>query len=289
MTLHPEVQLLLEAFETAGVQPFESMTVPQGREAAAGLVELQAQPISMPSEDRTIPGPGGDIPIRIYYPPTERPSPVIVYFHGGGWVIGDIAAVDEPVRRIAQKTSSIVVSVDYRLAPEHVFPAAFEDAYAATKWVSENADQIGGRQDQLVVAGDSAGGALAASVALAARDKGGPAIAAQILLYPVTDFNFTTKSYQDYAYGYNLTKASMQWFWAHYLGAQNLEADSSACPAHAESLEGLPPAFVGTAEFDPLRDEGETYADRMRDSGVPVISKRYPLCQPCLRHRDRPE
>jgi acetyl esterase len=275
VALHPEAQQLLAALEEAGLPPFEQMTVPQAREAAKGFADLQGEPEEIATEDRTIPGPAGDIPVRIYTSAGEGPKPVIVYFHGGGWVIGNLDTVDKPVRGIANRTGAVVVSVDYRLAPEQVYPAAFDDSYAATVWVAEHAAELGGDPARVAVAGDSAGGTLAATVALAARDRNGPRLVAQLLIYPVTNFDFTTASYEENADGYLLTRGTMQWFWAHYLGAQDLGKDPYACPARADDLVGLPPAFVATAEFDPLRDEGEAYAANLRAAGVAVTAKRY--------------
>ncbi len=275
MPVHPEAQQLLAALAAAGLPPFEHMTVPQAREAAMGFIDLQGEPEEIATEDRTIPGPAGNIPIRVYTPAGDGPKPMIVYFHGGGWVIGDLDVCDNPVRRIANRTGAVVVSVDYRLAPEHVYPAAFDDSYAATAWVAEHAAELGGDPERIATCGDSAGGNLAAAVAIAARDRQGPRLAAQLLLYPATDFNFTTESYDQNGEGYLLTKGSMQWFWAHYLGAQELRKDAFACPARADDLAGLPPAFVATAEFDPLRDEGEAYAANLRTAGVDVTAKRY--------------
>lgn len=275
MPVHPEAQQLLAALAAAGLPPFEHMTVPQAREAAMGFIDLQGEPEEIATEDRTIPGPAGDIPIRVYTPAGDGPKPMIVYFHGGGWVIGDLDVCDNPVRRIANRTGAVVVSVDYRLAPEHVYPAAFDDSYAATAWVAEHAAELGGDPERIATCGDSAGGNLAAAVAIAARDRQGPRLAAQLLLYPATDFNFTTESYDQNGEGYLLTKGSMQWFWAHYLGAQELGKDAFACPARADDLAGLPPAFVATAEFDPLRDEGEAYAANLRTAGIDVTAKRY--------------
>src|SRR3954468_5410985 len=275
MPLLPEVEQLLAALDAAGLPPFEHMTVPQAREAAKGFIDLQGEPEEIATEDRTIPGPAGDIPVRVYTPAGDGPKPVIVYFHGGGWVIGDLDVCDNPVRRIANRTGAVVVSVDYRLAPEHVYPAAFDDSYAATAWVAEHAAELGGDPERIATCGDRAGATLAAAVAIAARDRQGPRLAAQLLLYPVTDFNFTTGSYEQNGEGYLLTKGSMQWFWAHYLGAQELGKDAYACPARADNLVGLPPAFVATAEFDPLRDEGEAYAANLRTAGVDVTAKRY--------------
>jgi len=275
MPVHPEAQQLLAALAAAGLPPFEHMTVPQAREATKGFIDLQGEPEQIATEDRTIPGPAGDIPVRVYTPAGDGSKPVIVYFHGGGWVIGDLDVCDNPVRRIANRTGAVVVSVGYRLAPEHVYPAAFDDSYAATAWLAEHAAEFGGDPQRIATCGDSAGGNLAAAVAIAARDRQGPRRAAQLLIYPVTDFNFTTGSYEQNGEGYLLTKGAIQWFWAHYLGAQELGKDPFACPARADNLVGLPPAFVATAEFDPLRDEGEAYAANLRTAGVDVTAKRY--------------
>jgi acetyl esterase len=275
LPVHPEAQQLLAALTAAGQPPFEQMTVPQAREAALGFIDLQGEPEEIATQDRTIPGPAGDIPVRVYTPAGGGPKPLIVYFHGGGWVIGDIEICDNPVRRIANRTGAVVVSVDYRLAPEHVYPAAFDDSYAATAWVAAHAAELGGDPERVAICGDSAGANLAAAVAIAARDRQGPGLVAQLLLYPVTDFDFTTVSYAENGDGYLLTRGSMQWFWAHYLGAQELGKDAFACPARANDLGGLPPAFVATAEYDPLRDEGEVYAANLRIAGVDVTAKRY--------------
>jgi acetyl esterase len=276
MPVHPEAQGLLDALAEAGLPATEEMTVPNARAATAGFLALQGEPVEVASVlDRTVPGPAGEIPVRVYTPAGEGPLPVVVYFHGGGWVIGDLEVVDQPCRQLASAAGAIVVSVDYRLAPEHRYPAAFEDSYAATVWVGAHAAEIGGDPARLAVAGDSAGGNLAAAVALAARDRGGPELAAQLLIYPVTDFNFGTVSYRDNREGYLLTKGSMQWFWAHYLGAQDLDKDPYACPLRADSLVGLPPAYVATSEYDPLRDEGEAYARRLEEAGVAVTAKRF--------------
>jgi len=274
--LHPEAEQLLAALAQAGVQPFEESTVPVARATARGFIDMQGEAVELGSvRDRTVPGPAGEIPVRVYTPGGGDALPVIVYFHGGGWVIGDLEVPDKPCRTLAKAAGAVVVSVDYRLGPEHRYPAAFDDCYAATAWVAEHAEDVGADAGKLAVAGESAGGNLATAVALAARERGGPSIGAQLLVYPVTDFNFDTASYDENADGYLLTKGSMQWFWAHYLGAQDLGQDPYACPARAESLAGLPPAYVATAEYDPLRDEGEAYAAALRSAGVPVTARRF--------------
>jgi acetyl esterase len=275
MPVHPEAQQLLAALDAAGMPPFEQMTVPQAREAGRGFIDLQGDPEEIATADRTVPGPAGDIPVRVYTPAGDGPKPVILYFHGGGWVIGDIEVCDNPVRRIANRTGAVAVSVDYRLAPEHVYPAAFDDCFAATAWVVEHAAELGGDPERVAVCGDSAGGNLAAAVAIAARDRQGPRLAAQLLLYPVTDFDFTTGSYRSNGDGYLLTRGAMEWFWAHYLGAQDVPKEPYACPARADGFADLPPAFVATCEFDPLRDEGEAYATKLRAAGNDVTAKRY--------------
>jgi acetyl esterase len=276
MPVNAEVQQLLDAMGQAGLPPFEEMTVPAARAAAGSFIDLQGEAVELPSvQDRTVPGPAGDIPMRVYTPEGSGPHPVIVYFHGGGWVIGDLEVSDKPCRQLAASAGAVVVSVDYRLAPEHRYPAAYDDSYAATAWVSEHADELNVDASKLAVCGDSAGGNLAAAVALGARDNGGPAISAQLLIYPVTDFAFNTESYRANGEGYLLQRGSMQWFWAHYLGAQDRGTEPYASPAHAESLAGLPAAYVATAEFDPLRDEGEAYARALSDAGVSVTAKRF--------------
>ncbi len=276
MPLHPEAQSLLDALAEMGSPPFECMTVPQARVATAAFLDLQppAEEVGTVS-DRALPGPAGDIPVRIYVPHGQRTRGVLVYFHGGGWVIGDIETVDRPCRSIANAADVVVVSVDYRLAPEHPQPAAFDDCYAATAWVAEHAEELDVDPARLAVGGDSAGGHLAAAVSLEARDRGGPAIAFQLLIYPVTDFAFTTASHAENGEGYLLQRATMQWFWAHYLGASDPDKDQTVFPARAASFADLPPAFVATAEFDPLRDEGEAYAESLRAAGNDVTAQRY--------------
>lgn len=230
-------------------------------------------------DDRTIPGPAGDLPVRIYRP-LEEPDgalPGIVYFHGGGWVLCDLDSHDGACRRLANAIGAVVVSVDYRLAPEHEFPAAAEDAHAATTWVAEHAHDLGVDPARLAVAGDSAGGNLAAAVALMARDRGGPALAFQLLVYPVIDSTATANDHPsktENATGYLLTTSQMDWYRAAYLPDGHDGSDPYVSPHVAESLEGLPPACVVTMEMDPLRDEGELYARLLEDAGVPVVLHR---------------
>jgi acetyl esterase len=230
-------------------------------------------------EDRKIPGgdAGAEINVRIYTPKGgDGPFPIVVYFHGGGWVIGDLETHDHWCRSLASEVPAVLVAVDYRLAPETRFPAAAEDCYAAAKWSAANAKSLGADPARLAVAGDSAGGNLSAAVAQMARDRGGPAIAFQLLLCPVTEYGFDTASYRENAEGYLLTRNGMVWFWHQYLSDPAADGhDPRASPMRATNLAGLPAAHVVTAEYDPLRDEGEAYAARLRAAGVPVTSKRY--------------
>jgi len=225
-------------------------------------------------EDQMIDGPAGAIPLRIYRP-SAAAAPVHVHFHGGGWVIGDLDTHDRDCREICAGAECIVVAVDYRLAPEHPFPAAPEDCYAALCWAAANLQNIGGLATPVSVGGDSAGGTLATGVCLMARDRNGPAIAMQLLIYPVTDATMESASYRDNADGYLLSRTMMSWFWDHYCPDLALRADPLASPITAEDLSGLPPALVMTAEFDPLRDEGEAYAERLKDAGVAVEVRRF--------------
>jgi acetyl esterase len=277
MSLEPEIEALLAQMASAGVPPLERQSVAEARrrfvDVSAALVG-PAVPVAEVA-DRTIPGPAGDLGVRVYTPQGEPPFPIVVWFHGGGWVVGTLDVYDSLCRALAAAVPAVVVAVDYRLAPDHRFPAAVEDCYAATLWASRNAAMLGGAQQRLAVAGDSAGGNLAAVVALGARDRGGPAIGFQLLVYPIIDVAMDTASYRDKADGYYLTAAGMRWYWDHYLGgADGTRPDAS--PLRAASVGGLPPALVVTAEHDVLRDEGEAYAARLRDAGVAVAVRRYP-------------
>ncbi len=227
-------------------------------------------------EERIIPAPQGEIPIRIYMPGASGVRPVIVYYHGGGWVVGNIDTHDNITRYLAKASGDIVVSVDYRLAPEHPFPAALEDAYTALRWVSRNAGSFGGDPARLSVAGDSAGGNLAAAVCLKARDLHGPRIRCQALLYPATNlFSLDTESHHHFAEGFFLTREAMEWFISLYVPNREERANPYVSPLLARNLANLPPAIVITAQFDPLRDEGEAYAEKLRQAGVPVKQIRY--------------
>jgi len=226
-------------------------------------------------EDRRIPGPGGELAIRIYTPHGMGAFPALVYFHGGGWVVGDLDNQQSSCCALANSTPCVVVSVDYRLAPENKFPAAAEDCYAAALWVAENARSIQVDPERIAVGGDSAGGNLAAAVCLMARDRGGPALVFQLLIYPVLDLNFDTPSYEENGTGYLLTKEMCVYFWEQYLASGSDGGHPYAAPIRAKSLAGLPPALVLTALYDPLRDEGQAYARRLKEAGVPVMARNY--------------
>ena len=221
-------------------------------------------------EDRVANAGGVKLPVRIYTPDGKGPLPILVFFHGGGWVSGDLDTHDAPCRALANGAGCIVVAVDYRLAPEHKFPTAAEDCYAATKWVVLNAASFGGDPKRIAVGGDSAGGNLAAAVAQMATDRGAPTLKYQLLLYPVTNYSYDTSSYRTNAEGYLLTRGSMEWFWNHYLSNPNDGENPYASPLRGQRLSNLPPALVITAEYDPLCDEGAAYAKKMKDAGVAV-------------------
>jgi acetyl esterase len=266
MPLDPQVEAHLASI--AHLPPVWSLPVEEARRsylAAAplnvGLLDDVAQ-----IEDRRVPGPEGEVPIRVYTPRDPGPG-AFVFFHGGGWVLGNLDTHDVMCRAFAARTPCRVVAVDYRLAPDDPYPAALVDAWAVTAWTLHTAT------GPVAVGGDSAGGNLAAVAALRARDRGFP-VALQVLMYPVIDAAMDTASYEEFADGYRLTRRSMEWYWGHYRGEAD-PADPELSPLRAADLGGAAPAFVTTAEFDPLRDEGEAYAERLRAAGVPVTLKRY--------------
>lgn len=280
MPLDPQVARYLQALAaiSARSEPEPQLTLAEQRRQSELVMLEQA---GVPEEvagvvDRVIAGPGGDIPLRIYLPPGSGPFPVLVYFHPGGWVFGSIAGSDPVCRALARHTPCMVVSVGYRLAPEHPFPAAPEDCYAATRWVAEHAGEINADPARMAVGGESSGGNLAAAVALMARDRQGPALRLHILIYGETAYYEPgTASYRDYAQGYNLTRDDMIWFWDQYLTRKADASHPYASPLRAASLHRLPPALIITAEYDPVRDEAEAYARRLQQAGVEVQLTRY--------------
>lgn len=276
MALDPQVKALLDQMAAAGQPPFHSQTPEQARGAIAAMLNAfgPGEPV-LKVEDRKVPGPAGEIPIRIYQP-AEKSNGILVYYHGGGWVIGNLESHDWMCRALANASQCTLVSVDYRLAPEHPFPAGPEDCYAAAVWVSNNAAALGSDANHLAVGGDSAGGNLAAVVSIMGRDRGGPRIRHQMLIYPATDAAMNTPSQKEFIRdGYVLSKADMEWFWGHYLREKKDADNPYASPARSRDLRGLPPAHVITAEFDPLRDEGENYAELLKRAGIKVAMRRY--------------
>ncbi len=275
MTLHPQLQAMVAI--SATLPPMHTIPVATIRAGDLARYDFGVAPDAVASvEDRLIPGPAGPLRVRIYRPDGEDMRPVTVFFHGGGFLICSIETHDAMCRRLCRLGRVIVVSVDYRLAPEHRFPAAPDDCLAATKWVAANAATFGGDPARLVVAGDSAGGNLAAVVALRARDEGGPALRAQVLIYPVTDHHSVQRpSYAENGMGCGLTRETMMWFWDQYVPQPADGAHPHASPIRAESLAGLPETYIVTAKYDLLRDEGEAFAERLRQDGVKVSLVRY--------------
>lgn len=276
MPLDPQARDLLQRVEWLGLTSAAKLPVSEARRLQRRERVLFGRPEPVADyRDCELPGPAGRIPVRVYTPEGEPPFRVVCFFHGGGWVLGSLDDADHGCRAIANGAGCVVVSVEYRLAPEHRFPAAVDDAYAAVAWVASNQADFGGGGAPIAVAGDSAGGNLAAAVALVARDRGGAALGRQILIYPVTDHTLATVSYRRFGSGYWLTRQAMASFWDHYLPEPGERAQPYASPLSSPRLEGLPPALIITAEFDVLRDEGEAYAARLREAGVPVVLSRY--------------
>jgi acetyl esterase/lipase len=275
MPLHPDYAALLKQLAEVPGPPLAELPTADAR-AMYRMMRPAAPELAVGNVvDRSIAGPAGDIRLRIYTPAGSGPFPLIVYFHGGGWVIGDLETADAVARQLCSGVGCVVVSVDYRLAPEHRYPAAVQDCYAATQWATTHLDELAVDAGRVAVAGESAGANLAAVVSLLARDRAGPAIHFQLLAYPVTDADFETASYHANADGYLLTRATMQWFWDQYCPDPAARVEPNAAPLKAADLAGLPPALIMTAEFDPLRDEGEAYAARLRDAGVAAESVRF--------------
>jgi len=273
---HPQVQSVLETVEEADVLPLNQYGPEGAREVSRQMRPDVDGPEVGDVTDRTVPGPeGGEaVPVRTYRPEGEGPFPTVVFFHGGGYVIGDLDSHDVPCRHLVAESGCGVVAVDYRLAPEHPFPAAVEDAYAALEWVAANPGTVDG-DGRLAVMGDSAGGNLAAVVSLMARDREGPDIDRQVLVYPAVSPREDWSSRVENAEGYYLEEPDMEWFGDCYYGSDVHEANPYAFPLVACSHADLPPATVLTAGFDPLRDEGVAYAEALEDAGVPVEHRNY--------------
>jgi acetyl esterase len=275
--LDPQIQAMRDQRERDNAPPLYAMSLTEAR--AADLASIRAgggepEPVHEVAS-MTIAGPGGDLPLRLYRPASERPLPTLLYFFGGGWVLGTIDTADGVARSLANSSGALVAVVGYRLAPEHPFPAATDDCYAAVRWVAEHAEEIGADPARLAVGGDSAGGNLAAGVTLRAR-TGGPALAGQLLVYPNTDQLADDQSMRAADDPFLFNRHSVAWYRQHYLTDPGDAASPLASPLRADSLAGLPPALVITAEYDPLRDQGEAYARRLAGDGVRVELSRYP-------------
>ncbi|MBT2507694.1 alpha/beta hydrolase [Streptomyces sp. ISL-98] len=279
MTFDPQFQDLYEQRGAQGARPLYEMTLDEARAADLAAVRADAgtpEPV-LQVLDESIPGPAGTLPVRIYRPDAgQGPLPVLVYFFGGGWTLGSIETSDAICRSLANAAGCLTIAVGYRLAPENKFPAALQDCFAALRWTTEHAARLGADASRIAVGGDSAGGNLAAAITLMARDAGGPSILAQLLVYPNTDYRADTPSRRENTDPLLFNDKSVQWYWDNYLTSPEDGRNPLVSPLRATSHAGLPQALVITAEYDPLRDEGEQYAQRLRDSGVPVESTRYP-------------
>ncbi len=277
--MHPQIVQALEAMAKLNLKPIAAMTPAEARDQMEWTARSRkAEPLPVARvEDRTMPGPGGAMRLRLYWPNASGTLPAIAYYHGGGHVIGSLDTHDLIARNLCAGAEALVVSVDYRMGPEHRFPAAVEDSFAALQWLQANAASLGADPARLGVHGDSAGANLAAVVALMARDLGEPKLRLQSLVYPVADYAMATRSYEVFAEGYGLlTRAAMEWFRGHYLRRPEDAADWRASPIKAASFKGVAPAIVVTAECDVLHDDGRNYADALAVAGVPVEYREYP-------------
>ncbi|WP_435063674.1 alpha/beta hydrolase [Halobaculum sp. EA56] len=274
--LDPQVEAYLHELSERGLPPLYRLPLREARETYRDLCVPDEPPDDVAAvTDRTVPGPAGEVPVRVYTPRGDGPHPPLVFFHGGGWMLGGLDTHDALCRALANAAGCVVVAVGYRLAPEHRFPAPLEDCYAATRWVANNAEAVGATPDALAVAGDSAGANLAVGVGLLARDRDGPTIDHQALAYPPTNYAFDTDSYEENAQGYFLTRADMERFWNGYLRSDLDGGHPYASPLRARDPGGLPSTFVLTCGFDPLRDDGRGLADRLSDAGVPTTHTQY--------------
>ncbi len=273
--LDPQVEAFRRERGEAGVRPLNELSVAEARDADLSEPEpAPAEPVAHVF-DRVLPGPGGEISVRVYLPEAARPLPILVYFFGGGWVLGSLAAVDPVCRRLANATPCAVVSVEYRRAPENPFPVGLEDCYAATRWVAEHGAELGLDPDRLAVGGASAGGNLAAGVALLARERAEPEIALQLLVYPPLDHRADNPSMPEALDPLFFGREDVEWCWSHYLADPEDGDNPLASPLRAHDLHGLPAALVITAGFDPLRDQGELYASRLAKAGVSAEHVRF--------------
>ncbi|GHO50716.1 alpha/beta hydrolase [Ktedonospora formicarum] len=277
MPLDPQVSTLLQTMNDPEAPPAHTLPLETIRQLVDTVGTMGGEVVPLADiKDLTIPGPAGALPIRVYTPSRQKSLPMLLFIHGGGWTTGSIEGYDRLCRHLAAQSGSLVVSVGYRLAPEHPFPAGLDDCYTAAMWLAENAASINGDATRLAIGGDSAGGNLSTVVTLLAKERGGPQLRYQVLLQPMTDYYEPgTPSLWENAEGYFLTREAVIWFWQHYIPDTSKALTPYAAPLRAKSLAGLPPALIITAEYDPLRDEGEQYASRLQEAGVPIILKRF--------------
>lgn len=277
--IEPTTRAFLDSLNSKGGKQLYELSVEDARSVLSNVQKIDVKKLPADIEDRNIPGgPKGQVSIRIVRPKGNREIlPVVMYFHGGGWVLGDKDVFDRLIREIANGAGAAVVFVNFTRSPEAKYPVAIEEAYAATKYIAENGKALNVDPSRLAVAGDSVGGNMAAAVTMLAKERGGPNIIFQVLFYPVTDANFDTPSYQQFATGHFLTREAMKWFWNNYLPEEETRKQPTASPLRAstDQLKGLPPALVINGEFDVLRDEGEAYAHKLIEAGVRVTAVRY--------------
>lgn len=278
MSLDPQLKAYLDALEELGAPPLNSVPVDVARKMyEKGAEQTRGTPPEpMAIDELLIPGPESELKAWLYRPNAEKNLPVLVFFHGGGFTIGSLQSHDAVCRHLCMEAECLVLSVDYRLAPEHKFPAAVEDAWAATCWAVNNAEQLGGDADRVAVCGDSAGGNLAAIVCLKAREAGDPQLAFQLLIYPGIDMSCSLPSHDAFATGYRLTRDLITWFYQAYFTTDDDVTHWQASPINAHSLAGLPPAFILSAGYDPLQDENKSYAYKLEAAGVKVVHSHYP-------------
>jgi len=274
MTLRPEYVKLLQELADSNAPQLWEVPISETRSFSQAQLKIAADLAPIHSiTDRYIPGPTADLHLRIFRPDDSADLPCIIYFHGSGWTLGFIDLFNPCLSMLSQESESIVIAVNYQKAPEHPFPEPFNDCYATLKWVVNNAHELGVDPQNISVGGDSAGGNLAAAVALRNRDEGLIELAAQLLVYPCTNQDFTTESYMKFAEGYGLTTKAMQWFWDQYIQDAQYAENPYACPARATSFRELPPAVIITAQYDPLVSDSESYRDLLQRDGVKVVYK----------------
>jgi acetyl esterase len=277
MPLDPQAKALLDQLASLDGPKLEDLSPAEAREVFKAFGAMFPVPEVARTQAFKVPVDGGEIDAHVFWPmggSETEPLPVLVWFHGGGWTVGDLSSSDATAAELANASGCVVVNVDYRLAPEHPFPIPLEDCYAAVQWVVDRSGDLAVEPRRLAVGGDSAGGNLAAAVCLTARELGGPDIRFQLLVYPAVDARMSYPSFRENAEGYFLTASTMEWFWRNYVGSADPE-EPMLSPLYAKELAGLPPALVITAEFDPLRDEGEAYAERLRQAGVLAHASQY--------------